>query len=325
MTQKLKQIIFWLAGLITFIPTAVSAHVKWFENSSVPAPSYSLGQAPVIAGILAVLFVVFVGMLLEKYLKVSKKFQKFANKQAPKILSIATIGFGLALSIFSLNAFVFAPNLPVTGTAGLAMMIVQLMVGLMFLFGFYVRAAGILLMALYIFAISQFGGAEMLDAFEILGIGMFALIVGRPVWQIADTKVFHYITEHFKEYGIPILRVATGLNLMVLGFSEKLLNPGLATNFLSNYNWNFMEQIGMTWFTNYWFVYAAGMSEILFGLMFVLGLVTRVTTIALAVFLLSTLTLLGPVELMGHLPHFAIAFVLLMLGSGSRLLLIHRK
>ncbi len=325
MTKKLKQIVYALMGFALLIPAVVSAHVKWFEKDVALAPAYSLGQVPVIVGILLVLFAVFVGMLLEKYLKVPKKFQKFADKQGPKILSIATIGFGIAFSVFSLNAFIFAPNFPANGTAGLAMMMVQLMVGLMLLFGFYVRIAGVLLMALYVFAMSQFGAAEMLDAFEILGMGMFALIVGRPVWQIGDTKAFHYITEHFKDYGIPILRVAAGLNLMVLGFSEKLLNPGLATSFLSHYNWNFMEQIGISWFSNYWFVYAAGLSEILFGLMFVLGLATRVTTVALAVFLLSTLTLLGPVELMGHLPHFSIALVLFVLGSGSRLLLIHRK
>jgi uncharacterized membrane protein YphA (DoxX/SURF4 family) len=97
------------------------------------------------------------------------------------------------------------------------------------------------------------------------------------------------------------------------------MSPSLTENFLSLYHWNFMNNIGFTWFTDYWFAFSAGVAEALFGLFLMLGLVTRTTTITLAVFLLSTLVMLGPVELMGHLPHFSIAIVLLLLGAGSRL------
>jgi uncharacterized membrane protein YphA (DoxX/SURF4 family) len=160
---------------------------------------------------------------------------------------------------------------------------------------------------------------EMMDTFEMLGFSIFAMIVGRPKWRIVDTEIFKEYTHKIHSYGLPLLRIGTGLNLFILGFSEKIMSPSLTENFLSIYHWNFMQNIGFNWFTDYWFAFSAGVAEALFGLFFILGLVTRTTTIALAVFLLSTLVMLGPVELMGHLPHFSIAIVLLLFGAGSRL------
>ena len=125
--------------------------------------------------------------------------------------------------------------------------------------------------------------------------------------------------HHFHQYGVSLLRIGVGLNLIILGFSEKILKPSLTQNFLEQFVWNFMYHLGYTWFTDYWFAYAAGVSEILFGVFLLLGLVTRTTILALSVFLISTLILLGPVELMGHLPHFSIALVLLVFGAGSRM------
>ena len=90
------------------------------------------------------------------------------------------------------------------------------------------------------------------------------------------------------------------------------------TAFLEKYDWNFMHHFfGLTWFSDYWFAYSAGVVESLFGIFLILGLVTRLTIVALAVFLVTTLILLGPVELIGHLPHFSIAAVLLVFGAGS--------
>jgi uncharacterized membrane protein YphA (DoxX/SURF4 family) len=118
---------------------------------------------------------------------------------------------------------------------------------------------------------------------------------------------------------VPFLRTATGLNLIILGFSEKIISPGLTQNFLSHYDWNFMQALGFEWFTDYWFAFCAGSFETLLGIFFLFGLFTRLTTLALAGFLVTTLALLGPVELMGHLPHFSIAVVLLIMGAGARL------
>jgi uncharacterized membrane protein YphA (DoxX/SURF4 family) len=167
-------------------------------------------------------------------------------------------------------------------------------------------------------SIYRYGLVEMLDTLEMVGFAFYAMVIGRPKWKVIEARWFEHITHTFHQYGVSILRVGVGINLMILGFSEKILTPSLTQNFLLQYDWNFMHRIGFEWFSDYWFAFAAGAGEFLFGLFFLLGLVTRLSTIALAVFLVTTLVLLGPVELIGHLPHFSIACVLLVLGAGSR-------
>jgi hypothetical protein len=71
--------------------------------------------------------------------------------------------------------------------------------------------------------------------------------------------------------------------------------------------------------SNYWFAFSTGVVEFLFGLFLVLGLVTQITVVILAIPLVTTLILLGPVELSGHLPYFSVALVLVVLGAGNHL------
>lgn len=301
------------------IPFLASAHVKWFAHPVNEVRPYELTDLPVIIAIIAVAVVVIIGYVLEKKLRIPKWFSRIEEKWAPYVLSIASIGFGLSFLIFSYNGFIFAPNLIANGPLAILLIFIQTLAGIMILAGYYERIGGLLLVILFILGIKEYGFMEMMDAFEMLGFSIFAMIVGRPKWRIVDTEIFKEYTHKIHSYGLPLLRIGTGLNLFILGFSEKIMSPSLTENFLSQYHWNVMQNIGFSWFTDYWFAFSAGVAEALFGLFLILGLVTRTTTIALAVFLLSTLVMLGPVELMGHLPHFSIAIVLLLFGAGSRL------
>jgi uncharacterized membrane protein YphA (DoxX/SURF4 family) len=301
---------------ILLIPLTSYAHVKWFAEPQIPVKPYSITDTPVMIAILAVLIVILIGVYLERILRVPKWYSKFTEKWAPHILSIASIGFGLSYIIFSFNGYVFAPNLP---TDNFILLSIQAIAGAMFLFGFYERLAGVLLVLLFAICTKEFGFVQVMDTFEMLGFALYAIIIGRPKFKVAEIKSLPSFIHRAHEYGIPILRIGTGINLIILGFSEKILAPSLTADFLSHYHWNFMQMLGFSGYTDYWFAFSAGVSEALFGLFFLLGLVTRTTTLALAVFLMTTLYLLGPVELIGHLPHFSIAIVFLILGSGSKL------
>ena len=315
MYKKILSIVSVLFG----IPFLASAHVKWFANPVKEVRPYELTDLPVIIAIIAVIVVVIIGYVLEKKLKIPKWFSRIEEEWAPYVISISSIGFGLSFLIFSYNGFIFAPNLIANGPLAILLIFIQTLAGVMILAGYYERIGGLLLVILFILGIKEYSFMEMMDTFEMLGFSIFAMIVGRPKWRIVDTEIFREYTHKIHSYGLPLLRIGTGLNLFILGFSEKIMSPSLTENFLSIYHWNFMQNIGFSWFTDYWFAFSAGVAEALFGLFFILGLVTRTTTIALAVFLLSTLVMLGPVELMGHLPHFSIAIVLLLFGAGSRL------
>ncbi|MES2223785.1 MAG: DoxX family membrane protein [Patescibacteria group bacterium] len=304
------------AFVILSIPFITEAHVRWFAHETTFVRPYSWSDLPVIASIAIVLIIVLIGVYLEKKLQTPKWFDVFTEKWAPNILSFASMGFGLSFLIFTYNEFVFAPPLH---THDVLLLGIQGIAGAMILFGIYERIAGLLILILFSLSVKEFGFMDVMDTFEMLGFAMYAMIIGRSKWKIVDTDAFLKLRHKLHPYGLPLLRVGTGLNLMILGFSEKILDPSLTANFLSKYHWNFMEMLGFHSYSNYWFAYSAGVSEALFGLFFLLGLVTRTTTLALAVFLITTLYLLGPIELIGHLPHFSIAIVLIILGSGSRL------
>lgn len=296
-----------------FAPVVTFAHVKWFAEEEHYVRSYSLYDEPVLIWIAGAILLVFIGIYLERKLKLPVKLEEGLDTFGPKAMSLASIGLGVALIIFSLSGFLFAPNLDNTGSL---LLILEGVSGIMILFGLFERIGALLLILAFIVGIGKYGAIEMMDAIEILGFALYVLIVGRPKWKITSFFNVDNFWDKFKVYAVPILRIGLGLNLMVLAFSEKIFASSLTDNFLLNYNWNFMEVFGMS---NYWFAFSAGMAEFLFGLFLVLGLVTRMTTLFLAGFLITTLFLLGPIELVGHLPHFSIAIVLLVIGSGDKL------
>ena len=296
-----------VAGAGILIPGLALAHVRWFAESVAPARAYQLTDFPVMAAIAICLVAVLTGFALERAVRVPAAVATFARRWTPLALSLTTLGTGAALILFAIQGFLFSPNL----AASTPVLIVEALAGLMLLVGFHVRYAGIVIMGLFAYGFAHYGTLPMIEALEIAGLA------GRPRLVTGDAPLPF---RSMKEYALPVLRVATGLNLIILGFSEKILAPGLAADFLAHHSWNFMAALGFTGFTDYWFAFAAGASEALIGLFLVLGLMTRITTVALAVFLASTLLILGPVELLGHLPHFSIAISLLVIGSGPRLL-----
>lgn len=320
--QHIKKSITGLAYSIfavgLLLPTFVSAHVKWFAESGASVRPYEITDLPVLLSILVVICMLVVGVYLEKKLSVPRWYSNFIQKTAPTILSIASVGFGLSFLIFSYKGFVFAPNLPAVGEVGTFLIAIQALAGIMIILGFYERIGGLLLILLYMLCVKEYGFNNLMDCFEMLGFAFYAMIIGRPKWRIIESNLISRAMHHFHQYGVSILRVGTGINLLILGFSEKILVPSLTQAFLEKYDWNFMPHVlGLTWFTDYWFAYSAGVAEALFGIFLIFGLVTRITIISLAVFLISTLILLGPIELIGHLPHFSIAAVLLVFGAGS--------
>lgn len=121
----------------------------------------------------------------------------------------------------------------------------------------------------------------------------------------------------FAHLPVPIIRIGLGLTLAVLALHNKLLAPNMALSFLDNHYLNFMEFLGFAGFTNIRFVFAAGVTELAVGLLLISGIATR--AVALIAFLLmdTTMAILGPDELIGHLPVMGIELLLIYRGSGG--------
>ena len=96
----------------------------------------------------------------------------------------------------------------------------------------------------------------------------------------------------------------------------------LGQAFIANYQWNFMPALGFDWYTDQLFVLSAGAMEVVFGTILILGVVTRLNILVVAVFMLaSNITFLvfgqndhALMELVGHMPIIATAVILLLLG-----------
>jgi uncharacterized membrane protein YphA (DoxX/SURF4 family) len=70
-------------------------------------------------------------------------------------------------------------------------------------------------------------------------------------------------------------------------------------------------------YSDYLFTLSAGATEAVFGLLLILGTVTRLNSLVIAVFFSIPLFILGPIELTGHMPHFAAIVILLLFGAGQ--------
>lgn len=208
----------------------------------------------------------------------------------------------------SITGVFLAPNFILPGD-GLVVLgsVIQLVIGLLLVSQVFLSLAGVLIVAAAIpVAVIYAPRGFLLDyGIEYVALALAFLFVGGGS------------NSEFAHLPLPIIRVGLGLTLIVLSIHHKLINPDIALTFLDKYQFNFMPLLGFTGFTNLHFVFAAGMAEVVFGLLLFAGIATRLVSAGFAMFLFSTLIILGPVELVGHLPLIGIALLLVCQGSGS--------
>lgn len=302
-----KTAITTLAISLLVAPMATFAHVKWFVTEpTVQVSPFRIAETAVMVWTACFVLALIVAWVLQRHLTTPARVIEFGRKQKNTILWIVNILFGLWLLINSFSGTLFIPTLELPD--GLQPLLwLQGITGVTIAVRQFAHLSSMLLVVLYITGSATIGWLAMTEHLFILGIALWL--------QLQDEK------HPWHDWGLPLLRLSVGISLVVLGFQEKLLQPNLAAEFLSTHNWNFMQTIGMTWFDNRLFILSAGMSEVLFGILFILGLITRLNTLALAVFLLSTAATLGITEVFGHLPIFAVALLFIVYGAGEHLVL----
>lgn len=309
--------IFSLFSLSLF-PSVALAHTRWFaETDLIPyvAMEPTLFYLTIWALIIAT--IVTIGIILEG---IDWFSFSFLNPKQPHVFERAASTFVMVSGAFFIIAgtheYLFSPNL--TGDAGIPMFIViaQILVGVAFLLGIASRVAGITLGILWLSLFYFVGWVSALEDIWVLSTAIFVTLMGNDYFSIVSFSFLRDIVAPYKMYALSILRFGTGLTLIVLGFSEKILAPEFGIHFLEKHNWNFMEALGFN-YSDYLFTLSAGSVEILFGLVFVMGIVTRLNAFVVAVVFSIPLFILGPMELAGHLPHFTAVILLLLFGSGG--------
>jgi uncharacterized membrane protein YphA (DoxX/SURF4 family) len=323
--KKLKIFLYSFLALSLF-PFFASAHVKWFVNEqSISKTNFNENYFLylMIWAVIA-LIIILCGVLLEMYLpKMKRSTVYLINSNKHKAASFFSLFVGMFFITASLKGFLFSPDISNINKLDYLMILIQAIIGLSFVVGASVRTSSIALISLWLLTFVYTGPMETIANIWVLGVGVFTLIYGREYFKISKRKVF--LNKHFlkyEDYAIPILRFLVGFDLLFLGISEKILRPELGMIFLETHNWNFMQNFGISWFSNYLFVISAGVVESILGIIFMLGIVTRLNALTVAVFFSIPLFFMDPSELTGHIPHLVMIVLFLIFGSGDKLKII---
>ncbi len=318
---------------VTLVPTAF-AHEKWFVKSSEVSSLKpllfsswnSVNASMVLAGIFSLLAALLIHFAVRPH-RWARRMRSFFGRWSSWVPPVLRTLTGLLLFSGSFSRFLFAPDLQ-TGTLPLpverVLLAVQLLTGLFLLVGIFPRFISTLGFTLYVVTLGVFPFLDVLNYMSFVGIFVYLFIVGDPTLpKVRGVNLFPSIVHFFhmkeaKPYAMAVLRMFFGTAVMLVGFRYKLYEPGYALEFLRTHPINFMPALGFSNFSDQLFVMAAGITEVLLGLLIFLGLLPRLVGLLFFVCFTLTLSLFGIYELLGHLPLYAIAFALITKGGGER-------
>ena len=258
-------------------------HVKWFVDSEKviaashnTTPFYYLTSKEVIIWSIISVFVVLVFSVLDRLVPFPKAILAFGEKHKNKIDKVAAKLFGLFLVTVSLVwHLVLVPDLPINSSLTYILGICEVLLGIMFIFYITPFVTSCAFVCLYFSLVFLTPPLVFFENIMMLTIGLYFLIRNAP---------FGSFLSQLDKHSVEIVRVGTGISLIIFAFTEKLSYPELGLSFLEIHHWNFMYNIGFTWFTDKLFVLSTGFAEMIFGIIFILGYLTRINTILIASF-----------------------------------------
>lgn len=303
--------------ILAFGATEAFAHVRWFVDSNVTLENfeaYSITDPEVLIWIAIAFVLVGTSIVLDTKLPNVRIVGSDTRHDFIEILRIFT---GMSMLLTAYEGAIIAPHLIAYGGFGTKLIFLQAIIGILFIANRFVRHAAILLIILHLGLTIQFGVLAALEYLSMVGIAIFLLINNLPTPELR---------EQFKPFSVAIMRILVGISLITLGFAEKLFGAVMAESFLAANPWNFLPALGFEFFTDRLFALSAGFTEVIFGVILVLGTTTRLNVFALSVVLLASNVLFiiegnndaALVEFVGHMPIIGVALVLLLLGAGQR-------
>jgi hypothetical protein len=227
------------------------------------------------------------------------------------------VHMGVTLLVSGVSRQLFIPNLvlPVNLLGGVLGM-VEIAIALSFIYGALARPAAAVLALLWVVGMLVFGPLRLIEHTEIVGIAFFLFATGRgPLAFDTALDRLNKPVASMIPYAVPVLRIALGIGLTVVAFTEKIWNIPMGLAFLSEHHVNFFPYIGMPGIDDTRFLLIAGTVELLVGLMLIAGTYVRLIIIVTLVPFNLTLPFLGWRELVGHLPIYGILALLLLWGD----------
>ena len=283
----MKKILLALVSLLA--PTIAFAHGKWLvpDYQSVIRSQhgtydfYTLSSPEVWVWIVACVCVVFAASVVHRIIPDWRSLKRFAERNRGMIDNVAQFVLGTFLVATALfwNVIIL-PAEEVTTPLLETFRYIEVAIGLMFIFHVASRYAAIGLLILTSVITISHGLEAVLENVILFSLALYFYLMHtnvRGFWAI------------LKKYSVDIVRIGTGVSLIVLACTEKLLYPELGMQFLAAHPWNFMQPFFPS-FSDQLFVLSTGFAEALFGLVFIFGYVTRVNTVVIATFFAASVT-----------------------------------
>ena len=300
---------------------SVGAHERWFvpEDQQTDPVWGDLLSLPVLIAVMASLAVV-AGLTVAERRLGDPLWPRPTFLQGAEPSAAAILGVQVATTmIFSASRLeLFVPNIDLPENAlGVAIAGVVLLAAFSFITGVLARVGAAITVGLVVLCLAFAPWYEVLEQLLFVGIALYLVALGRGVllggrqperWDLE-------VVERLAPHALTILRVTLAISLITLAFTEKLIAPDLGLTFLREYpDFNIAQLIGIDWFTDRRFVYAAGIVECVSGAALLSGRLPRVVILALWLPFNAGIVFLPPAELIGHLPVLAIMYVLLVRG-----------
>lgn len=313
---------FWLTlvAAIAFWPLTAGAHERWFVEEEFPPTDWSaIWSLPVLLAVVASAGVVaslayFQGRIGDP-LWPRPRFLQRLEPCAAAILGVQT-AITMIYAASQLNLFV--PNIELPHNAvGVAIAGLAIVAGFSFITGVLTRIGALITAGLVLIAFAYAPPEEVVEHVIFVGIALYLVAVGRGVIRYDGQEEDRTeLTDRLLPHALTILRVSAGASIIILAFTEKLLNVQLGVEFLAEYpRFNVARELGIDWFTNERFVYAAGIVEATAGAALISGFLPRVVILALWIPFNLGIAFLPPTELIGHLPILSTMYVLLVRGT----------
>jgi hypothetical protein len=301
---------------MTFPPLA---HEMWFKHGAYPMDWSFAGQTATVVLLAAAVLATLAVRLAARV---------WPGADVPALARLApfmpfAVRLHLAVSLVGLLSMgdYLSPDMDLPATpAGVVLGAVMALVAIGMATGWHARRAAILLIAAGPLGIAMFGISPVLQRIDLLGLAVFVLVAGAGRWS-ADFEQGRAGDPAAIDAARAVwaLKVGAGVALIVVAFVEKLANPQLALSFLAQHpQLNVAEQIGLG-LSDLQFIRAAGVIEVLFGLLLISGALPQVCVLVAGVPFNATLWFFGETELVGHLPVYGAMLVLLVYGSDRTL------
>ena len=301
---------------MTDLATVLPLHERWFVDSR-PAGDWSFFFAP-----LPLVLTVVVVAVAVVWRRVSFRVEgpelgvlSPLGRLVPWVPRLLGIHLGVALlALAATGAFITPAIDDLHGLGGHSLLLLEGALGVWLVTGFQLRYAAGLVLALgpVLGLVSDW--TALGECANLAAVAAFLVVVPPGPDAHGATQA----SARDLRRALFVLRLGVGTALIVLAFTEKLTNPAMALETLRDYpSLDVFGLVGLH-LSPTTFVYVAGATELLFGLLVISGAFPQVATLVAMVPFNATLLLFGQTEMVGHLPVYGVFLALLVYGSNAR-------